>query len=235
VAAVPFGGPVRLVLMEFATRKGVFRVPAGDATALAEYLTLALPVVHRYVGGRAGTAPRLESPHATLSAPLASNRFSDADVQEWGHRLSPQVAPGTALLFVAPMGVVHSDCDPSEGATAYHSSGRFPYLFLPLTASGLTVADREGRFSLALSHVLAELLSDPAADFASPELCDGGAVDAASLTRNFFRQDGTYLGSGLVGDAPAGFAFQVQGIPRPPLAPGRRSAGPATGYPPPAA
>jgi hypothetical protein len=232
--AAPFGGPVRLVLMEFSTRKGIFRVSPGDAEAIAGYLALALPILHRYVGGTLGSPPRLDAPAATLSAPLASNRFSDADVQEWCHRLAPSVAVGSALLFVAPAGVVHSDCDPSEGATAYHAAGRFPYLYLPLTSAGLTVADPDGRFSLALSHALAELLADPAADFAAPELCGGGPVDPAEVTRNFFDREGTYLGSGPAAGAPANVAFQVQGVPRAPLVTGRSTTGGANGYPPPA-
>jgi hypothetical protein len=233
LSAALFAGSVRLVMMEFSTRKGVFRIPAGDATAIAEYLALALPIVHRYVGGRAANCPHVDRQTASLSAPLASNRFSDADLQEWCHRLSLYVAPGTALLFVAPEGVVHSDCDPWEGATSYHSAGRSPYLYLPLVGTGLTVDDSEGRFSLALSHALAELLADPAAEFTAPELCDGGGPAAAEITRNYFSRDGSFLGSGPAGGAPAGAGFQVQGVPRPPLAPGRRGAGPSTGYPPP--
>lgn len=224
---------MRLVVPAFSTRKGVYQVDGGDLAVLQQYLRLALPPLHRYVGGAAGPAPQLEAAVERPSSRLGTNRFSDASLREWSGSLAPRVPTSTALVVVAPPGVVHSDCDPSEGATGYHAAAAHPYVYLPLSGTPLSLADGEGRFALALSHALAELLGDPRAEFTAPELCDGGLSPPGQITANFFSPSGSYLGSGPAAQPPREVGFLLQGVPRPPLHPGRRGAGPALGYPPP--
>ncbi|HEV2449125.1 MAG TPA: hypothetical protein VGU43_01795 [Thermoplasmata archaeon] len=233
LAGPPFAGGVRLVVPAFVTRKGVYQVDERDVDVLQEYLRRALVPLYRYVGGAAGQAPKLEDEVERPSSRLLSNRFSDAMLRGWSESLGQRVPTTTALVVVAPPNVVHSDCDPSEGATAYHSVARHPYVYLPLTGTHLTVADGEGRFALALSHALAELLGDPNAEFTTPELCDGGPTPRAQTMANYFSTNGSYLGSGPAANPPTDVGFVVQGVPRSPLTPGRRSFGPALGYAPP--
>jgi hypothetical protein len=54
----------------------------------------------------------------------------------------------------------------------YHHFANVPYIFSYAYGQNLTVSDTGHAYAYPLSHEIAEMIVDPAADYSNPEVCD---------------------------------------------------------------
>lgn len=129
------------------------------------------------------------------------------------------------LVVVCPPGITNTDCNPANGYLAYHSASavnNVPYIYLPITATGLTPSDVADLYHISLSHEIAEMTVDPAADLNNPEVCDSCGPNCQSVIRNFFDSNGNYLTSSsffIAGTGPGfNYAYMSNSVSQPPYA-----------------
>jgi hypothetical protein len=207
-------GPLLLLSPIFETRKGPFSVPESDVAVIVEYLRRAVSLVGRYLAPYATIELEGPLPPVPVRVPLATNRFSDAQVASWV-AAAATTRPGAAgCVVLAPGAVVNSDADASTSARGYHAVARIPYLFLNVPGARLQLDDPADAFALALSHHLLEMASDPLAEFENPELCDPCSATTERACRNYFGGGGEYLASGAVFPPGIPYAFFLQGVAR---------------------
>lgn len=115
-----------------------------------------------------------------------------------------------------PLGVVNTTGALANGTYGYHGFANVPYLMVNLRGTGLTVADKEQFYATNLSHEMAEMTVDPRVDGTSPEVCDACGPNYQSTVIDFFKLDGSYLGSEQWPSQPAyAFGLQLNAIVRP--------------------
>ncbi|MGI0156766.1 MAG: hypothetical protein ACREDE_11635, partial [Thermoplasmata archaeon] len=192
----PFEGSLQLVRLRFQTRKGEYALSRAELEVVRAYLEAALPLLVRYASTLCSKGPAVENEYPEIAPTLVGNRFADGQLREWVGQLAAKAPVDRGFLFLAPRTVVNSDCDISAGSSGYHARGARPYVYVPVQAPPVEVADPGDSFALALSHQILELLADPTCEFGSPERCDPCASSPREATRNFFSPTGTYLGSG---------------------------------------
>jgi hypothetical protein len=83
------------------------------------------------------------------------------------------------------------------------------YSFINCLGTGLTLDDRADVYATALSHEIAEMCVDPAADLSNPEVSDPCAGNCGVDYRNYFDIDGNWLQNN------SGYAFFTDGIATP--------------------
>ncbi len=225
LGALPgFSGVVRLAPLRVRGASGgrALELPPAALATLQDYLGRAGPWVARYASAHGPVSVRFEAPSEPVDLVAAHGRFNDSQLRAALEGLGAR-APGDALLVVNPLGSVNLDAEAGRGSLGYHSNaGDRPYGFLNLRALPDGLADRGDAFAYPLSHVLAEVLTDPGAMWDVPEVADDPAAEEGRSARAYFATDGTFLAPGPDGVAGSGYAFFTAGI-----APARRPPGEA--------
>jgi hypothetical protein len=147
---------------------------------------------------------------------LPTNQYNDSNLQQWVNQIAVNLPPGAAVAVPNPLGVVNTNHTLSNGVYGYHYFGGFPYLMVNLRGTGLTVADKKQYYATNLSHEMAEMTVDPKADGRNPEVCDPCGPNYRSTVIDFFKIDGTYLGSETYPTQPSyPFDLQLNAVVRP--------------------
>jgi hypothetical protein len=118
------------------------------------------------------------------------------------------------IVVICPPNITNNDCNPANGYLSYHDCSfvyNVPYIYTPLTAEPITATDVSDIYQIPLSHEVAEMTVDPAADLNNPEVCDSCGPNCETVIRNFFDGNGNYITSSaffIAGVGP-GFSYSV--------------------------
>lgn len=223
-AGGPFSGTVYLANLQFVGAGGRAQVSDGDLSTVQAYLGRALPVIADYSRQYGATALALGPPLPLRSVTVSAGGYTDADLQGWVNAIvrDSALGPGTAVLVLNPPGVTNQDAKESGGVgvLGYHGKASVPYSFVNLLGSDFTVDDHADLFAEAVSHEIAEMTVDPAADDSLPEVCDGCGTNCQghAAFRAYFDAQGGYLGTTTTFPPGFSYAFFIGAIARPSVA-----------------
>ena len=128
---------------------------------------------------------------------------------------------------------MNTDADPTQGVGGYHGLASVPYCFVNAMGSGFTISDPQNLYALALSHEIAEMVVDPRANLANPEVCDPCGPNCQTAWIDYFDAQGAYLGTSQRSPPSFAYGFFINGIVRPDEATACPAPGAACNYPPP--
>lgn len=217
-AATPlFSGPLVFAQVSFRTRGGAVAVPAADLETAMAFARLAVGPISRYAAQYGPNQVAVSPNRVPFIADVQGGRYNDQILQGWINAIVSQAnLPANACVVVLnPRGVVNSDADPSQGVGGYHGLANVPYCFVNVMGTGLSVADPQGVYALALSHEIAEMIVDPHANLSNPEIADGCGPNCQTVWIDYFSADGGYLGTSQSFPPPFQYGFFINGIVRP--------------------
>ncbi len=213
-----FNGLLHFVQISFTVKanNSVVSVSNADMQTIVAYAHAVSGVISAYAS-QYGTASMTVSPAIVpFAVTLATNQYSDADLQQWVNQIAQNLPPGAAIAVPNPLGVVNTSGSLASGTYGYHGFAKVPYLIVNMRGSGVSVSDKEQFYATNLSHEMAEMTVDPTTDGANPEVCDACGPNCQSTVIDFFKLDGTYLGSEQWPTQPAySFDLQLNAIVRP--------------------
>jgi hypothetical protein len=96
-------------------------------------------------------------------------------------------------VVLNPTVAVNLDTQRSQGVGGYHGHANLPYAFINLMGNGLTIADTDQFYALALSHETAEMAVDPLANLVNPEVCDPCSPNCQNIFVDYFNDIGGYI------------------------------------------
>ena len=215
-AAAPlFSGTLRFVQATFISSAKEFSVPAQDLAVALQYAGVAARPISEYCSQYGPNSLAVASATTPFRATVSNAKYNDSALSGWVDQIakSDGLGPDSCLVFLNPQGVVNADADATQGVLGYHSlsSSGVPYAFVNVMGRGLILADGQDFYALALSHEIAEMAVDPQANGSNPEVCDECAGNCNVDFRNYFAQDGSWLG----GSASPGYSFFTDGVATP--------------------
>lgn len=220
-----FNGRVFLADLTFTDGSGTSHAVArADLATVLRYLSLAAPLISRYAGQYGPNRVDVSNVPLALAVSLGGTSYSDADLQRWVNELAGSIPSGEpgAVIVLNPPGLTNSDAKESGGVgvLGYHGTANVPYAFVNLLGSGFTLDDLSDLYAEALSHEIAEMVVDPAANDANPEVCDGCGTNCqgTGAHRAYFNQAGGYLGSATTFPPAFPYTFFLSSIATPAVA-----------------
>lgn len=215
LAAPLFSGTLRFVQATFASSGSSFEVPPADLAVAMKYAGIAAVPISAYCSQYGPNSLAIDASTIPFQVSVSNGRYNDSILSGWVDRLSKAngLGPDSCLVFLNPNGVVNTDADATQGVLGYHSmsSSGVPYAFVNVMGTGLAIQDGQDYYALALSHEIAEMTVDPLADGSNPEISDECAGNCNVDYRNYFGQNGQWLG----GSATPGYLFFTDGIATP--------------------
>ena len=215
VVAPLFSGTLVFVHATFSSEGTVYSLPDADIHNAIQYASLSVIPISEYASQYGPNKLAVSTGLVPFQTTLIGAKFNDQALSGWVDQLAKAhgLQTGSCLVVLSPQGVVNTDADVTQGVLGYHSrspSG-IPYVFVNVLGQGLTVRDEKELYALALSHEIAEMTVDPAADGSNPEICDPCAGNCNKDYRDYFDQAGNWLG----GSSTTGSAFFIDGIATP--------------------
>jgi len=207
-ATALFNGKIHFVKILFPN----LTVSDADVNTGIKYATLASKPIQQYCSQYGPNSVTIDQTLYTLDAP--NSNFSDANLQAWVETVSSKYSfsQSDAVAVLSPPGANNTDAPLSQGTLGYHgNTGRHPYIFVNMEGTGLTVDDKADVYADALSHEIAEMVVDPAADLSNPETNDPCSGNCGVGYRNYFDLLGNYLG----GSPVQGYGFWTNGVATP--------------------
>ena len=205
VSGALFSGTVHFAQVTFQTSNGNVVIPTADMNLIVQYARHAIVPISRYAAQYGPNTVQVSPTLLTFTA-SPKNMYTDQDVQGWVNQMaSTNGLPSDSCIFLlSPRGVVIVGIG---GNIGYHLKANVPYAAAGVFATGLTLADNPDVYTMAVSHELAEMIVDPNADPANPEVCDGCDINCSHHpTRCYFDAHDGYLGSNQA-SPPNGFPF----------------------------
>jgi hypothetical protein len=206
-----FNGTIHFAHVEFETPAGVRAFSTADMQSMVLYAKQAIVPMARMISGYGVSSVVVSSKLLRHTATLKTHSFSDLELQGWirqiveTHRL-PQdscvVVPCPRRIFEHSGGI---------GANSgYHGFARapgIPYIVLGVHGDNLTLADRSDCYAMGVSHEIAEMIVDPRAHDANPEVCDPCCMNCSEkFYRAYFTAANAYLGTNRRA-RPSGYRF----------------------------
>lgn len=214
----PFQGTLRFLHVNYdlGAAGTVSLAPPDVATAL-RYAILAAPALQRYAAQYGPCQLAVAPTVVPVRFPVGGNSFTDAQLQTWikGLLANSTLSVTDAPVILAPPGVVNTDAPAGQGVLGYHGHATVPYAFVNVLGSGLSIPDGPDAFALALSHEIAELAVDPAADGSNPEVCDPCGPNCQTALRDYFSASGGYLGTTTAFPPAYTYAFFLNAVVQP--------------------
>jgi hypothetical protein len=210
-----FAGTLHFAQLTFHTPRGTFVIPPADMSTMIAYTRLAIGTIVDYASQYGACSASVSPDILTHRVRLGGTSYTDGDLKRWTHELSAanDLPANAAILIPSPRGVRAHGVGPNSG---YHAMAAIPYSVFGVQATGLTVEDRTDSFAMVVSHEIAELIVDPAADHENPEVCDPCDVNCGKrLHRAYFGTGGTYLGTTQSLPPPYEFAYYVCAVVKP--------------------
>ncbi len=169
-----FSGTLVFASVEFATKKGSVSIGPGDLATAMDFARLAAGPIMKYAAQYGPNQVAVGDAAVPFTANVPGGTYNDQTVQGWVNSIvkAGALPPSTCVVILNPQGVVNTDADPSQGVGGYHGMAQVPYAFVNAMGSSFTVRDEANVYALALSHEIAEMVVDPRADLANPEVCD---------------------------------------------------------------
>jgi hypothetical protein len=208
-----------------------FAMSAADVQTAVSYATRAVVPIHRYVSQYGPSSVAVSPTVIPFTANLSGDSFTQAELEGWVEQIAQTARSSNVVnpcvimmhdrsLPATPMYVNHSD--------PYHQTAGdgTPYCYCLVFGQNLTVADdnhtisgltRQKVYAHILSHEIAEMVVDPAADMRNPEVCDACAGNCRNDLFDLFDQNGVYMGGTADTSTATGFSFFINSIVRPDL------------------
>lgn len=212
-----FNGTIVFVQVTFRTSSGSLSIPSPDLATSMNFARMAAPPISRYASQYGPNAVAVSPNPVSFPADVPDGRYNDQTLQGWINQIATTngLAPNTCVAILNPAGAVNTDADPKQGIGGYHSLSQVPYLFVNVMGTGLTLDDRANVYALALSHEIAEMVVDPKADLANPEICDPCGPNCQTVWLDYFDPTGKYLGTSQNFPPAFAYAFFINGIVKP--------------------
>ncbi len=223
-----FSGDLFFVQIQFTVRdagNAVFSVGQTDILTAIDYATRAAIPIHLYASQYGPNSIAVDTGILNFPVKLDSYTYTDKQLSGWINTIVVQdhLPSNACVVILNPQRVTNTDADPSQGIGGYHGKANVPYIFVNLFGQGLSVADQEQFYALALSHEIAEMTVDPQANLVNPDVCDPCGPNCQNVFVAYFRGDGTYIGTQQASGFPPGppnfpYVFMVNAIVKPPSA-----------------
>jgi intein/homing endonuclease len=193
INAVLFSGTMHLLLVNFNTGS-TNQLQQTDIQTILQFMNSITPVQVEYDSQWGTCSNNVDQTIYNVTLNLSGTSFNDATLS--GNPGEGENVPATGgfvdnlvaqmgwqnggpsahcVVIIAPPGVLNTDCNPANGYLGYHSASyvyNVPYIYVPITQNGLSSNDLSDLYQIALSHEIAEMIVDPAANLANPEVCD---------------------------------------------------------------
>lgn len=209
-------GAVHFVSFQLRTPNGLVGLSDNDLRVALQYLEKAVGPINGYCSAYGDAAISVDPTIIPFTADLAgATTYTDAELRDWVQTIVQEqnYGAGDALVFFnPPSGVENSDAPVSQGVLGYHGAAPNPYSFVNAIGTGFTVDDAADVYATALSHEIAEMVVDPAADNSKPEVCDPCAGNCNVDYRNYFDDAGNWIQGS---PAPATYSFFTDGVATP--------------------
>jgi hypothetical protein len=189
-----------------------------DLDAVLKYAGMAVGPISTYARQYGPNALAVSATPIPVPASVPRGVFNDSTVQAWVDQLVAAhslASDSTAVVVLNPPGPLNTDADAGRGILGYHGRATVPYAFVNVVGAELTLSDALDHFALALSHEIAELATDPAADLVNPEVCDPCGPSSQAPVRAYFDGAGEYLGSTAAFPPPFEYGFFLSAIVQP--------------------
>ncbi len=213
-----FQGSVRFlhVIYDLGGGQSVSVGPADVATAL-HFASAAVGPIERYASQYGASHLEVTPTIVPVHFNVGSAAFTDAMLKTWldGLVSAGTLDAGECPVVLAPPGVVNRDAPADQGVLGYHGHAAGPYVFVNVLGAGFRLNDPTDLFALALSHEIAEMAVDPAADGSNPEVCDPCGPNCQNVLRDYFSVDGRYLGSTTAFPPAYSYGFFVNAVVQP--------------------
>lgn len=210
-----FSGTLRFVETKFDSSGTEYAIAATDFDTALKYAQICVEPISAYASQYGKNSLGVGSGRIPFSVTLQQEKYNDQILAGWTDEIARRegFGPDSCLIFLNPQGVVNSDADATRGVLGYHSVSKvgIPYAFVNVMGEGLTPRDESDSYALALSHEIAEMTVDPAANGSNPEVCDSCAGNCNTDERDYFDSAGNWVG----GTPSSKYAFFIAGIATP--------------------
>jgi len=172
-----------------------FSISNADLLTAINYSNSAVVPIHKYAS-QYGHNTILVSPNIlSFTVTLTGNTFSDADLQGWIKTIAQNsnLNNSCIMVLIDVTGPRNSDGSGNIGGYHYITDNKIPYCFCNVFGQNLTVDDNQGVYAEILSHEIAEMVVDPAADLSNPEVCDACAGNCGNVWNEFFDSNNKYI------------------------------------------
>jgi len=206
VSGALFSGTVHFAQVTFQTSGGDIMIGIDDMHQLVEYARHAIVPISSYAAQYGPNTVDISPTLLTYNASVPTGRCSDGDLKRWVNQMvSANSLPSNSCIFVAyPRGLYADNVGSNVG---YHGKADVPYIAAGVFATGLTLADSADIYAMVVSHEIAEMIVDPDANLANPEVCDPCDGNCNNLTRCYFDAADGFLGSSNRVSPPSRFNF----------------------------
>ena len=152
-----------------------------------------------------------------FSVTLPSNSYNDSQLQSWVNTVANNLGldQTTCLVILNPPSMVNNSAPVAMGFGGYHSMANNPYIFVNLGGVNLTISDPPFFYAGSLSHEIAEMVVDPFANLANPEVCDPCGPNCVSTYINYFDSARNYIATSQAFPPPFAYDFYINGIVKP--------------------
>src|SRR5437660_5718429 len=204
-AVALFNGTIHFVAFNF----GGASVSMSDIQTALSHAVHSSPAISQYCSQYGPNSIKVDSNIISFNTPTST--FNDAQLQSWIDAIEQQhsIPLNDALIILSPQNALNTDAPVTQGVLGYHGMANLAYSFINTLGTNLTLDDRADVYAVALSHEIAEMAVDPAADLSNPEVCDSCAGNCGVDYRNYFDINGTWL------DNNSNYAFFTDGIATP--------------------
>jgi hypothetical protein len=205
-----------------------FSVSLADMQMAVSYATVAVVPIQRCASQYGPNSVSVSPTVIPLTVTLTSNAFTEGDLEGWVEQVA-QTARDNHVTNPCIM-ILHDRSRPTTPTytghrDAYHSTAGngTPYCYCLVFGQNLSVADNnhtinnrpnEKVYAHILSHEIAEMVVDPAADLSNPEVCDACAGNCTNDQFDLFDQNGVFMGGTADTASATGFGFFINSIVR---------------------
>lgn len=206
-----FSGMIHFAQITFETPGGVFSFSMADMRTMIRYAKHAIVPIARMVRAYGKSSITISPKILRFTAKMPARRFSDLELQSWIRKIAKAhgLSEKSCVLVPCPKGI--SELSGGVGANSgYHSfspAPKVPYIVLGVHGVNLKLSDRPDLYAMAISHEIAEMIVDPRANHANPEVCDPCCLNCcAKFYRAYFGPSNAYLGTNRR-TVPGGYRF----------------------------
>lgn len=204
-----FNGTIYFAHVTFVTPRATVSFSTDDMRTMVRYAKHAIvplsKMVRAYGSSKVSISPKL----LRYTARLPARKFSDLELQGWireiakTHRL-----PEDSCVFVpCPRGVSEHDISANSGYHGFSRARKLPYIVLGVHGENLRLSDHADIYAMGISHEIAEMIVDPRANDANPEVCDPCCSNCCiKFYRAYFTISNAYLGTNCRA-TPGGYPF----------------------------
>jgi hypothetical protein len=183
---------------------------------MVQYAQRAIVPINEYATAYGTTHSSVSPDVLTYSVNIRRPSYRDSDVKAWANDIATKNnLPSTdAVVIPSPQGLSAANVDANAG---YHGFANLPYTIFGVYAQNLTMQDANDTFAMVVSHEIAELVVDPRANDANPEVCDPCDLNCGqrNLNRAYFDAQNKYIATVSALPPPFDFSYYICAVVKP--------------------